>query len=80
MLEWDISVHSERYSADANIKTNVTQIQVLGQLWNSDTLLDVFNNLSLNTTSSNSGNLVGNRVFYANDYAVRMQLHPSVDP
>ena len=48
MLEWDISVHSERHSADANIKTNVTQIQVLGQLWNSDTLLDVFNKLSLN--------------------------------
>ena len=57
-------------SADANIKTNLTQLQVLGQEWGSDIILDAFNNLSLNTTTANSGNLVGNRVFYANDYAV----------
>ncbi|RPD82583.1 polysaccharide lyase family 8 protein [Lentinus tigrinus ALCF2SS1-7] len=78
VLHWDFSVLGRLMTdpviddhSDADIKTNLTQIQVLGQLWDSDTLLDVFDNLSLNTTTSNSGNLVGNRVFYANDYAVQ---------
>lgn len=57
-------------SASANIKTNLTELQVLGQLWDSDIILNAFDNVSLNTTTANSGNLIGNRVFYANDYAV----------
>ena len=40
-------------------------------MWNSQTVLNAFNSLSLNTTTANSGNLIGNRVFYANDYFVR---------
>lgn len=54
--------------ATANLKTNLTQIQVLGQQWNSPSISQVYSNLTLNTTSANSGSLIGNRMFYANDY------------
>lgn len=49
---------------------NLTQLQVLGNLWNSDVLLEVFDTLSRESDSANSGDLVGNRMFYANDFAV----------
>ncbi|TBU65040.1 polysaccharide lyase family 8 protein [Dichomitus squalens] len=78
VLHWDFSVLGRLLTdpvsakhADSSINTNLTQLQVIGQIWNSDTVLDVFNNLSLNTTTANSGNLVGSRVFYANDYFVQ---------
>ncbi|KAI0365219.1 polysaccharide lyase family 8 protein [Pilatotrama ljubarskyi] len=78
VLHWDFSVLGRLMTdpvvddhASASIKTNLTQLQVLGQEWGSDIILNVFNNLSVNTTTANSGNLVGNRVFYANDYAVQ---------
>ncbi|KAI8995601.1 polysaccharide lyase family 8 protein [Trametes punicea] len=78
VLHWDFSVLGRLMTdpvADnhetANIKTNLTQLQVLAQEWGSDIILNVFNNLSLNTTTANSGNITGNRVFYANDYAVQ---------
>ncbi|KAI0662797.1 polysaccharide lyase family 8 protein [Cubamyces menziesii] len=78
ILHWDFSVLGRFLTdpvadnhADESIKTNLTQLQVLGQEWGSDVILNAFNNLSLNTTTANSGNLVGNRVFYANDYAVQ---------
>ncbi|KAI0361658.1 polysaccharide lyase family 8 protein [Trametes cingulata] len=78
VLHWDFSVLGRLMTdpvidnhSSASIKTNLTQLQVLGQEWGSDVILNVFNNLSLNTTTANSGNLVGNRVFYANDYAVQ---------
>ncbi|KAI0639371.1 polysaccharide lyase family 8 protein [Trametes polyzona] len=78
VLHWDFSVLGRLMTdpvidnhASANIKTNLTELQVLGQLWGSDKISNAFNNLSLNTSTANSGNLVGNRVFYANDYAVQ---------
>ncbi|KAL7285291.1 hypothetical protein ACG7TL_000386 [Trametes sanguinea] len=78
VLHWDFSVLGRFLTdpvvdnhASASIKTNLTQLQVLGQEWGSDVILNAFNNLSLNTTTANSGNLVGNRIFYANDYAVQ---------
>ncbi|OJT12944.1 Chondroitinase-AC [Trametes pubescens] len=78
VLHWDFSVLGRLMTdpvidkhASSSINTNLTQLQVLGQEWGSDVLTDVFNNLSLNTTTANSGNLVGNRVFFANDYAVQ---------
>lgn len=49
---------------------NLTQIQVLGQIWNSPTISQIFDNLALNTTDANAGALEGNRMFYANDYMV----------
>ncbi|KAH9849787.1 polysaccharide lyase family 8 protein [Lenzites betulinus] len=78
VLHWDFSVLGRFLTdpviddhASSDIKTNLTQLQVLGQEWGSDVIQDVFNNLSLNTTTANSGNLVGNRVFFANDFAVQ---------
>ncbi|KAJ7692116.1 polysaccharide lyase family 8 protein [Mycena rosella] len=49
---------------------NLTQIEVLGQLWASDSITGVFNTLNADDTSVNPGSLVGNRMFYANDYMV----------
>ena len=49
---------------------NITQFRILGELWNSDTLLDVFNTLNSKDTSANSGSLSGTRVFYDNDSIV----------
>ncbi|KAH9944408.1 polysaccharide lyase family 8 protein [Epithele typhae] len=78
VLHWDFSVLGRLMTdpvsdnhASANIKTNLTQIQVIGELWDSDVFSDVFNNLNLNTTTANSGNLMGSRVFFANDYFVQ---------
>ncbi|KAI1797852.1 polysaccharide lyase family 8 protein [Ganoderma leucocontextum] len=77
-LHWDFSVLGRLLTdpvadnhASSGIKTNLTQVQTLGGLWNSSTLQNVYDNLSMNTTSANSGNLTGNRMFYANDYAVQ---------
>ncbi|KAJ7470969.1 polysaccharide lyase family 8 protein [Mycena latifolia] len=54
----------------AKLELNLTQIEVLGQLWESDDLTNVFNALNSDGTSVNPGSLVGNRMFYANDYMV----------
>ncbi|OCH96194.1 polysaccharide lyase family 8 protein [Obba rivulosa] len=78
VLHWDFSVlgrlMTDPVSANhetASIDTNLTQIQVLAEEWGSSTLMDVFDNLSLNTTDANSGALIGNRMFYANDFMVQ---------
>ena len=42
----------------------------LGEQWSSSTLTGFTNDLSANTTNANAGKLVGNRMFYANDYMV----------
>ena len=57
-------------SASSGIKTNLTNVRNLGNSWNSSTLQNVYANLTMNTTSANSGNLTGNRIYYSNDYAV----------
>ncbi|KAI0735198.1 polysaccharide lyase family 8 protein [Earliella scabrosa] len=78
VLHWDFSVLGRLMTdpvidnhASANIKMNLTQLQVLGNLWDSDVLLEVFDTLSRESDSANSGDLVGNRMFYANDFAVQ---------
>lgn len=43
---------------------------MLGQLWNSPDITSVFNDMSLVTNNANAGNLIGNRMFFANDYMV----------
>ncbi|KAG6813263.1 hypothetical protein H0H92_012677 [Tricholoma furcatifolium] len=78
VLHWDFSVLGRIISlpvssdqAIENLKINITQIQVLGELWNSSTLSGVYDDLQLSTTDANAGALVGNRMFYANDYMVQ---------
>lgn len=61
--------------ATGEIHLNLTQIQVLGQLWNSDVLTTAYNGLSKSTSDANAGALVGNRMFYANDYMVRADIY-----
>lgn len=77
VLHWDFSVLGRIISlpvsanqATANLKMNLTQIQVLGQQWGSSAISQVYSNLVLATTDANSGGLNGNRMFYANDYMV----------
>ncbi|KAI0274676.1 polysaccharide lyase family 8 protein [Gloeopeniophorella convolvens] len=78
VLHWDFSVVGRFISlpvtddqATENLKTNLTQLQVLGKQWNSSVLTDAFNLLSLNTSDANSGGLEGNIMFYTNDYMVQ---------
>jgi hypothetical protein len=56
--------------ATAQINLNLSQIGQLGEEWNSAILIDVDNSLSKNVTTANAGNLIGNRMFYDNDYMV----------
>lgn len=51
---------------------NLTEIQQLGELWNSSTMVDVYNALVKNTSDANVGALYGNRNFYSNDYMVSL--------
>ena len=49
----------------------LTDSQALGELWNSSTLLDVYQSLERNVASANAVHLLGNRVFPDNDYVVQ---------
>ena len=57
--------------ATENLKINLTQLQSLGDSWGSAPLQQAFQELNAATDDANSGNIQGNRIFYANDYAVR---------
>ncbi|KAJ6610029.1 polysaccharide lyase family 8 protein [Mycena sp. CBHHK59/15] len=77
MLHWDFSVLGRFIGfplidaqATSSILLNLTKIGVLGEEWMSDTLVDFSSTLSKNTTTANAGNLIGNRMFYDNDYMV----------
>ncbi|KAJ7266529.1 polysaccharide lyase family 8 protein [Mycena rebaudengoi] len=74
---WDYTVIGRNLAqpiADKNsaatLEMNVTQLQVLGERWGSADITRLFNGLTDNKTSVNPGALVGNRMFYANDYMV----------
>lgn len=56
--------------ATASININLTQVEVLGELWSSSNLTTFAQQLSKNTTNANAGFLKGNRMFFANDYMV----------
>ncbi|KDR85026.1 hypothetical protein GALMADRAFT_312284 [Galerina marginata CBS 339.88] len=78
VLHWDYSVLGRFITlpvADdqttASIKTNLTQMQALGQLWGSPEITQAFNALFSSSTSANAALLNGNRMFYANDYMVQ---------
>ncbi|KAL5495226.1 hypothetical protein ACEPAI_689 [Sanghuangporus weigelae] len=75
VLHWDFSVVGRMMSfpvaddqATASIRMNVTEIAALGDLWESSTLLDVYDTLEKNSTTANVGSISGNRMFYSNDY------------
>ena len=56
--------------ATAALNVNFTQVQQLGALWNDTTMQETATKLLQNGTTANAGNLVGNRMFYDNDYMV----------
>ncbi|KAL7285292.1 hypothetical protein ACG7TL_000387 [Trametes sanguinea] len=75
VLHWDFSVLNRFISfpvvddqATGSIKINISQIQQLGQLWGSTALESVYQSLAESTDNANAGKIVGNRMFYANDY------------
>ncbi|KAG6857589.1 hypothetical protein H0H87_000188 [Tephrocybe sp. NHM501043] len=78
VLHWDFVIRfgshyqPSRFPEPSSCKfeMNLTQIQVLSQKWNSPTLSQISDNLTLNTTDANAGALEGNRMFFANDYMV----------
>ncbi|TFK77066.1 polysaccharide lyase family 8 protein [Pluteus cervinus] len=77
VLHWDysvlvriIAVPVADNQATANLKTNLTQLQLLGQQWNSSQLLDAYDLFNTSSSSANPGTLVGNKMFYTNDYMV----------
>ncbi|EJF60682.1 polysaccharide lyase family 8 protein [Dichomitus squalens LYAD-421 SS1] len=57
--------------ATASLKINISQIQELGNLWGSETIQSVYNSLAVNSWTANSGDIIGNRMFYDNDYMVQ---------
>lgn len=74
---WDFSVLGRFISfpvidkqATGSINMNISEVQQLGEEWNSTVLLEFSSTLSANTTDANVGELHGNRMFFANDYMV----------
>jgi hypothetical protein len=49
---------------------NLSEVQQLGELWGSSTMIQVYNSLIEPTNDANAGKLIGNRNFYNNDYMV----------
>lgn len=77
VVHWDTSVVPRFImfpvidgQATARINLNLTKITVLGELWNSGIMQDFATSLSERSGDANAGSLVGERVFYANDYMV----------
>lgn len=56
--------------SSSGIRINMTLIETLGEQWDSDIMKTFASSLANTTPHANAGNLVGNRVFYANDYMV----------
>ncbi|RXW22963.1 hypothetical protein EST38_g2892 [Candolleomyces aberdarensis] len=56
--------------ASGSIQINLTTVLELGRLWASDILTRFATDLLPTSTSANSGNLIGNKFFYTNDYMV----------
>ncbi|KAF7339439.1 Polysaccharide lyase family 8 protein [Mycena sanguinolenta] len=79
VLHWDFSVlgrfiafpTADFTQATGSILLNLTKIGVLGDEWGSDELVNFSTSLSGNFTNANAGKLVGNRMFYDNDYMVQ---------
>ncbi|KAK0233202.1 polysaccharide lyase family 8 protein [Armillaria fumosa] len=78
VLHWDYAIIGRVISlpvadnqATASLKTNLTQIRVLGDLWNSSDITHVYEALEGTSKDANIGAIVGNRMFYTNDYMVQ---------
>ncbi|KAG0696264.1 polysaccharide lyase family 8 protein [Suillus ampliporus] len=77
VLHWDLSAVGRFISspvvagqASSSIQTNLSKVEQLGEQWNSDVLVNFATSLSANTTNANAGELIGNRMFFDNDYMV----------
>ncbi|KAG1828622.1 polysaccharide lyase family 8 protein [Suillus variegatus] len=77
VLHWDLSPVGRFISspvaagqASSGILTNLSKVEELGENWNSDVLVDFARSLSSNITHANVGGILGNRMFYKNDYMV----------
>ncbi|KAG0708897.1 polysaccharide lyase family 8 protein [Suillus ampliporus] len=77
VLHWDFSVLGRFISfpvideqATSSINMNISEVQQLGEEWNSTVLLEFSSTLSVNTTDANAGEIRGNRMFFDNDYMV----------
>lgn len=57
--------------ATGSIKINLTEVMQLGTGWSSFPLTSFVSSLSKGSDSANAGNLLGNNMFYDNDYMVR---------
>ncbi|EKM61018.1 polysaccharide lyase family 8 protein [Phanerochaete carnosa HHB-10118-sp] len=78
VLHWDFSVLGRFISfpvadqqATGSININITEVQQLGEEWDSDTLITVYGRLASPSNDANVGELTGNRMFFANDYMVQ---------
>jgi len=79
VLHWDFSVlgrfiafpSTDITQATASILLNLTKIGDLGNEWQSSSLIDFSTSLSQNVTNANAGNLLGNKMFFDNDYMVQ---------
>ena len=56
--------------ATGSINFNLTELIALGNVWNSDTLVNVGNSLNGSGNDANVGDIRGNKMFYTNDYMV----------
>jgi hypothetical protein len=62
--------------ATASINIDLDQVFELGNLWKSQTLVSMVNSLKHDTgISANAGGILGNRMFFANDYMVRQSAN-----
>ncbi|KAH8988956.1 polysaccharide lyase family 8 protein [Lactarius akahatsu] len=78
VLHWDFSTLPRFISfpvidaqATGSLNLNLSEILQLGELWGSNTMIEVYNNLVKPTQDANSGRIIGNRMFYNNDYMVQ---------
>lgn len=78
VVHWDMTVIGRMISwpvadnqASSNLKMNLTQIQELGNAWNSEDIIRFGTDLAdPDPTTANAGHLNGNRMFWYSDYMV----------
>ncbi|TEB06349.1 polysaccharide lyase family 8 protein [Coprinellus micaceus] len=77
VLHWDLSAIGRMITfpvadnqASANLRTNLTTVLKLGNLWSSEVLKSYVYSLQSNQGTANAGNKLGNMLFFANDYMV----------
>ncbi|KAF8912697.1 polysaccharide lyase family 8 protein [Gymnopilus junonius] len=77
VLHWDFSVLGRFISFPViddhhrKHQNQLDEVLELGQQWSSGALTNFANSLSASASNANAGQLIGNRMFYANDYMVQ---------